>query len=490
MSEDALARDLFHPARVAPEPDWSPDAAAFLHAGRRRRTVRRLRVGGLAAGVAAVTAGTLLLGGHGGTVPDPAVTSAPPPRQLTPAQLSGYVTVDTTATHWRQAAGDGYAIPSSALRATSTIVTSLDPGLKHLRSGSTVRSALNAVGDATFDARNTAEIGLASQWTTDGAPVVDTPSEKPTGALLISFFDSARRMRPTGDPVSSTTEPCGIGTRSPDSSPWSPCTVVALPDGSQVESTVMHNGPGTVVEVVREFPGGAGGIVVHAADFDRIGGRTPDASQIVTPTPWTVQSLVAALSDPGAAAGLPSDADPHGPPGFLNAADLGGKWSYDDGQAPRPGDLPLGEPHCGGTEQTATPLDPALGGGYTGVLPSGASAVVQESAYRLGGPAQASAALSTLRSNVSRPCPSPAVRPEVELPHGVGDEAVVVFGAGYTSGDAYIRVGSTILHLTVQFTATGPAPAAGHHFSSADRLWFGHLLAQAQSRYSSDGGKD
>lgn len=489
MSEDALARELFHPARVAPEPDWSPDAAALLHAGRRRGTARRLRVGGLAAGVAAVTAVTLLLGGNGGPVPSPAATSTPPPRRLTPEQLSGFVTVDSTATNWRQLAAGGYDIPASALRTTSTIVTRLDPELKHLRAGSAVRSTLNAVGDATFDARNLAEISLFSQWTTDGVAVLDTPSQKPTGMLSIAFFDSAHRLRPTGDPASSTTEPCGIGTPEPSAAPWSPCAVGALSDGSRVESTVMHNGAGTVIEVIREFPGGAGGIVIYAADFDRVGGQTPDASQIVKPTPWTEQSLVAALADPGAAAGLPSDATPHGPPGFLSAAGLGETWSYDDDQAARPGDLPLDDFGCG-TGKTATPAKPALGGGYVGVLPSGASGVVQESAYDLGGPVQASAALSALRSNASRQCPSSATRNDVELPPGVGDDAVVVFHPGYTTGDAYIRVGSTILQLTVLFTATGPAPAAGYHFSSADRAWFGHLVEQARARYSADGGRN
>ena len=194
-------------------------------------------------------------------------------------------------------------LPTSAARDTMTVLSAIDPSLAHARESKADAAAVKIVPDGSDHGLH--QMILGSAWTVDGvAPLENTYTLG--GHIEVGFGDSHAMLGAPGYPHRAD-QPCGIEPpnlgldhRGDPNAPWTTCTVRTLSDGSTVSTSSSQRGPGTITFAVREFAGGRGGITVTAADFPLViapSGQL-DAAHVLSPSPWTEQSLAAALSSP------------------------------------------------------------------------------------------------------------------------------------------------------------------------------------------------
>jgi hypothetical protein len=195
-------------------------------------------------------------------------------------------------------------LPTSAARDTMTVLNTVDTSLAHARALKAASADVKIVPDGSDHGLH--QMILGSAWTVDGvAPLENTYTRG--GDLEIGFGDSHAMLGAPGYPQSPD-QPCGIEPADlglvhggDPNAPWTPCTVRTLSDGSTVSTSSSQRGPGTITFAVREFAGDRGGITITAADFPLVtppSGGQLDAAHVLSPSPWTEQSLAAALSSP------------------------------------------------------------------------------------------------------------------------------------------------------------------------------------------------
>jgi hypothetical protein len=195
-------------------------------------------------------------------------------------------------------------LPVPAARDTMTILHGIDPSLGHVRAVKAAAAHIELVAAGAEPGLH--QQSMSTDWTTDGvAPEGNTYTLG--GIIDVVFGDSHAMLGAPGYPPFRS-EPCDIepadlaavNGEDPNAT-WSPCSVRTLADGSTVSTSTSKRGPGTLVFAVREFPGGRGGIAVLAIDHPLIpapSGQQLDAAHVLTPSPWTEQSLADVLSLP------------------------------------------------------------------------------------------------------------------------------------------------------------------------------------------------
>lgn len=297
------ARDLFDRARGAGEPAWAADAPTLARAGDRRRRVRAAGMAGGLAGVVALTTAVALGLGAGttdlGSQPGPGGAWGNRP-------LSD---VFTYATYHGAVDQSGHAyVPAPAAADVAAVIARVDPALTHLVGLKHNPARVVPADDA--HAKQNKSLAMSSIW------IDDDPRQ--SGTLSFGFASSLGRAQnmsvrveidasllsaPCDFPVSQVV-PQADATPAPPLQ-WSPCISSHLPDGSTVASASARVGAGTAVIALRQFPDGEVFSVV-AQDYGLVpmwGRQVPDPAAVVRPTPWSQQSLVAALADPAVRSG-------------------------------------------------------------------------------------------------------------------------------------------------------------------------------------------
>jgi hypothetical protein len=201
-------------------------------------------------------------------------------------------------------------LPLAAAQDAMTVLRAVDPTLAHVRALKAAATDVKIVTDGSVPGLH--QESLSAAWTADGvAPYGNTYTR--SGDIEVDFGASHAMLGAPGFPPSSNA-PCGIEPADlglvhggDPNAPWSACSVRTLADGSTVSTSTSKRGPGTIMFAVREFPGGRGGIAIIANDFPMIQpdpGQQLDAAHVLSPSPWTEQSLAAALSSPDLAPAL------------------------------------------------------------------------------------------------------------------------------------------------------------------------------------------
>lgn len=239
----------------------------------------------------------------------PATTSVPKtpktPKPVDVSKLFEYAAV-TSAYGQGDASDDKLRtrLPLAAAREAMMVLRGIDPTLAHVRALKAAATAVDIVADGSEPDLN--QESLSSAWTADGVTPYENTYTR-SGNVEVYFGDSHAMLGAPGAPPLRN-PPCGIVPAdlglvladNPNAS-WTACSVRTLADGSTVSTSTSARGPGTIMFAVREFPGGRGGIVVLANDFPMIdppAGQELDAAHVLSPSPWTEQSLAEALSAP------------------------------------------------------------------------------------------------------------------------------------------------------------------------------------------------
>jgi hypothetical protein len=496
MTEDLeleWARDLFDRTRGAGEPVWTADAMVLARSGDRRRRLRTAGAGGGLAGVVAVTAAVAVGLGAGtadlGSQPGPGGGWGNRPLADVFKHVSDFGVVDKS----------GHSdVPSPAATDVAAVLGSLDPSLSHLV-GTSPFSRVVSPDDA--NAARATSITLSSLWT--------TAESRPAGQLSFQFGSSGGFVHhmPTSEPgADQLTGLCalaagdhqsqtGPGTTPALSVRWSACTQSHLPDGSTVGSASVRIGEGTATVAVRQFADGEVFSVV-AQDFWTSGlwNAPPDPTTVVHPTPWSEQSLVAALSDPAVRSGWHPIPPPDSDGRLLMPTDLGRGWSLDTTSV---GDL-------GATQslliadgcvpdRNAALAESGSEARYRGTLPNGVPGAAYEGEYpvRSGSGAQT---MADARAAAHGGCMDKVGLVDysknalVPLPAGIGDDAFAASVPGTGTVSAYVRVGDTILRTDLfsadHYDVTAqPAVKPLDLGSPADQQWLAGIARAMVSRY-------
>lgn len=491
------ARDLFDRTRGAGEPAFTVDPATLARAGDRRRRLRTLGAGSGLAGVVAAT--MVLAAGLGAGAPSADLGSQAGPggawgnRPL--SDIFKYVHSLETS---QEKAGHAY-VPASAAADMAMVLGHLDPSFTHLvGSPDHAHDPRIVVADDTH-AKQAHRVVMGSVWTDD--------SPRQAGELTFAFASNSgwARIAPVGAFSSGqSTAPCDLlvgDVKAPPASSttpaqptqWSPCSVSHLEDGSTIGSTSGQVGQGTITVVVREF---ADGEVFSAAaqDFTTAWqGGAPDPETVVKPTPWTEQSLVAALADPAVQAGWSPMPPPNDKGKLLLPSDYGKGWSFDTGQAAQGATGKYLYPDGCGTDQSVPVARPGSEAYYRGPLPNGVSGNAYEGEYVLRS-GQAAQTMAKAKAAVESGC---AVKYDpggygkdtaVALPAGIGDDAFAESVPGMGTVSVTVRIGDTILqtdllnadHVRNQsWTDKMPLDLT----SAADRQWLADIARSMVSRY-------
>jgi hypothetical protein len=361
------------------------------------------------------------------------------------------------------------------------------------------------VPDSDPKAGELSELTLDGVWTTDGA----TPKSnvavlgKAFGAVSISYASNSNTlgvMSSAKTDVSYGNLPCGYMTRDVflsqpgHTTNWSECVVKKLPDGSKIDVASTANGAGTVVFAVRQFPGDQGGVSVVVWDYPQYGvskdggpslpGAAPDPSTVVTPSPFSADLLVKALSDPSITLGLTPDAKPDAPAGFLTPDDLGTGWSLDPSMS-HGGTSELQMDNGCASDKSIFNLAEGKAAQYSGTLPGGVPITLFEGEYKL--PKGTGAATMQLaRKQAQGGCdPAPGVRfslnTATDLPSGIGDGGFVQYDHGNSSVRIAIRFGDTIVEAFVTQPGGTSVPDVS---SPADQAWLTHAAQQIAARWT------
>ncbi|MBW8804244.1 MAG: hypothetical protein JF587_10370 [Catenulisporales bacterium] len=464
------ARDLFDRARAGGEPLWSgADVAVIARSGNRRRRLRALGTGGGLLGVAAVTVAVAVTLGAGttdaGQAPGPGGGWGGRPLR----DVFHYARITSSGT----SSGNvdiRQHVPKTAAADVAALIGRLDPAGAHLRGepDGPTPDPPRIVSDDEPALKQVVSITLGSTWTADGSapahPVA--PARPPYARVSYAFFNDVNVLRGGGIGLSSNTrpQPCGYSVDqvltarmsiSPAPPPqWSACRRTVLSDGSTVGVTSARFGAGMETVAVRVF--GSGNVVAllgwdYSAPRVDITGPA-DAGSVVTPAPWTEDSIVAALSDPEIKPVLPPRPRPNVDTKMLTPSDLGTDWNYD---------LTKGEGFTNefvmdnGCAPDASIFGLADGKAlnYAGNLPDGTPATAFEGEYRL--PAGTGAqTMRDARKNSQGGCdPNPTFGfskdTMSDLPAGIGDGAFIENQPQQGTVRVSVRFGDTILQTII-----------------------------------------
>lgn len=446
------ARDLFDRARGAGEPAWTADPPTLARAGDRRRRFRTVGMAGGLAGVVALT--TAVAVGLGAGTAD--LGSQPGPGGAWGGRPLADVFKYTTYSGAVDKAGHAY-VPAPAAADLATVIARVDPSLTHFIGEKDQAPHIVPADDA--QAKQNKTLVMISDWVDD--------SPRQSGDLSFGFASSSGWAQTVGVvtefDTNQLTAPCDLtlgrytpppGATPTPPVPWSSCHVSHLNDGSTVASASAHIGAGTAIVVLRQFADGEIFSVV-ARDYGSpaLWPRTgPDPATVVHPTPWSEQSIAAAIADPTVQSGWNKLPPPNADGKLLQPADLGKGWALDTGQADEgtagqlllvngcPPDLnePLAKP---GTEAH-----------YWGPLPNGISGTAYEAEYPLirGTGAKAMAAARTAAQGGCKDGPVDSTKDSViPLPAGIGDDAFVAVVPGLGIVSVAVRIGDTILRTDI-----------------------------------------
>lgn len=495
MTEDLeleWARDLFDRTRGAGEPVWTADAMVLARSGDRRRRLRTAGAGGGLAGVVAVTAAVAVGLGAGtadlGSQPGPGGGWGNRPLAEVFKHTDYLGPVDKSL--------QAYA-PEPAVADLAAVMGRLDPSLSHIVGKSDDVRVVSA-GDA--EVKQATAIGMSSVWITD-AP-------RPAGQLSFQFASPGGSVPSVATGVLGTdqlTGPCalavghdqglaGAGITPSVSVKWSACAQTHLADGSTIGTASVRIGEGTAMVAVRQFFDGEVFSVI-ATDFWTSGrqGSVPDPTTVVHPTPWSEQSLAAALADPAVAPGWHPIPPPDSDGRLLQPADLGKGWAFDTSGGV--GGSPLQYQIANGCVPTRT-VPVAKAGSearYWGQLPDGISGTVYEGEFpfRAGTGAQTMAQVRSAAQNGCKGKNGPvdySGDKVVPLPAGIGDEAFEADVPGLGMVSVVVRIGDTILRADVTnaayaqdaiWTEDKPLDLS----SAADQQWLVNFARAMVSRY-------
>jgi hypothetical protein len=490
------ARDLFGRARGGSEPAWTADSATLARAGDRRRRLRTAGAGGGLLGMAALTVAVAVGLGAGstdlGSQPGPGGAWGNRPLSDAFKYVSYYGAADNSRHVY---------IAQPAVSDVAAILGRVDPALTHFAAVTTAKPVVVAAGSA--HAKQFTTMAMTSIWA-DGM-------SRQSGSLSFDFASSKGWARTIGTTLDAgnLSEPCalplaGSGSLPTGSAPakppqWSACTGSKLPDGSTVSSASARIGAGTVVVVVRQFADGEV-LSVVAEDFTMPmwQGTAPDPATVVQPTPWSEQSLRAALADPDVRSGwnpmTPADVDGR----LLAASDLGPGWSFDDGQADP---VVLGQftvvNGCG-ADQSQNLAKPAVLAHYSGPLPDGQTGTASETEFPLTagtGPKTMAAARAAAVGGCKNGPVDFSKDTQIPLPAGIGDEAFAAAVPGLGEVDVDVRVGDTILRTAL--SDTGPIRDQSWTekkpldlTTPAGQRWLESVARAMVARYAAGAGRD
>lgn len=497
MTEDLdWARELFDGTRGAGEPAWTADPTALARAGNRRRRLRTAGAGGGLAGVVAVTVAVALGLGAGttdaGSQPGPGGGwgNRPLSDVFKYVGYFGGVGADQS--------GKSY-VPAPAAEDVAAVLGHVDPSLTHFAGNDGHGDSPRIVSAGDAHAKQNKAITTSAIWTDD------TPRQ--SGSLnfgLASSVGWAQALGVAAIDVGSLAAPCnlpfgvvqpnaGSSTTSAPRTQWSSCTVSHLQDGSTIGSASARMGKGTAIVVSRQFPDGELFTVV-AQDFSTPTWKNgvPDPATVVQPTPWTQQSLAAALADPAVRSPLSEIPPPNSDGRLVQPADLGKGWVYDTSVADQgtAGQFMI-------TNGCAADLNVALAGPgseahYWGALPNGVSGTAYAGEYPL--PAGSGAkTMASARAAAQGGCKNGPVDyakdTVMPLPAGIGDEAFAESEPDLGTVGITVRVGDTILRTDLSNTnhvrdQTWTDKKPLDLTSSADRQWLADIARSMVSRYT------
>jgi hypothetical protein len=510
------ARDLFDRSRAGEEPMWVADHGAMAKAGQRRNKIRTMAASTCAVAVLAVAAGvgSMVVGTGGKSYPPPA--DAP---EL--ARVFQYFSIFTSGTKsgaYPQADAHGVTttpIPAAAAGTATALISQLDPGHSHIGlipSDFASDEAVTVLADDDPVAKDQSVLGFSGTWTPSGE-ISSSPTSGPTqnGTLSIQFDASGFGL----GPASTGTDGCGISANSAangaanesaaaysdgagwaTNAKWSPCATSTLADGSTLMSSSESYGDFVIDNAARVFPNGAGAIEIAWQNFTfgapvsaspNTSGQEPtprpDPATVLSPSPYTMQQLLDALSAPSVVPGLTPVPVTAPPAGTLQAADFGPGWVYDYTHSRVFAGMP------GLSAANGCAVKPTSGASaytlYDGTLPSGEPVSATATVYRLPAGSGASAMADVARdaaagckgaSIANEPfAGSGAKVPVTALPAGIGDGGIIEFGDQFV-----VRSGDTIVdvHIGGSDTPGKTIPAA----SDADRQWLVGLARTAVAR--------
>jgi hypothetical protein len=316
----------------------------------------------------------------------------------------------------------------------------------------------------------------------------------PTGNLRLAFVDTndegpdgISRCIPAAFEEAGMLHPVKMGDGWTDGASWSPCTKSTLPDNSVLESATKSYGPLSVASAVRYFPGSGGAVEMtwwnYATPLPQAGAGgvpTPDSKRALSPSPITVEKLVAALSDTSLVPPLAPLPVAPPPSTMLQASDFGPGWTDDPaGSHATTGDLVVDNGCVNQQNPVATPQTIY---GYTGKTPSGISVTASAGVDVMksgSGPSW----MSDLRQHGTGGCDTaglPYTRDTMSaLPAGTGDDAFIENWYGQGNETFFIRFGDDIMRVDVT-TPDQKMPA----FTQADKDWFAGVAAKAAARHS------
>lgn len=314
--EDDWARGVFDRVRTGQqEPPWIPDAGAAARLSGRQRT--RFRAAGALAAVAvaglSATAFTTLGGSIGGSGAPTAVPPAARQAAWTGLDLTKYLEIDGV---WKSA--ERHTTPQgmspTGLATITVVLERLDPGLKYIRTTSgqhTLDITPNPPGSSNID------LIAGGYWSPNGDvshfPPMGTPYRPTTPVGYVDINATGPQPPvPEADRASLPNTPCQVGgvvTAGPIPmfAAWSPCVRSHQSDGSEIVISHSVNLPaGMMTFAARVFPDGSS---VQITASTAVGyastpaAKAPDpakfvAGPVLSPVPWTDDSLTQALTGP------------------------------------------------------------------------------------------------------------------------------------------------------------------------------------------------
>lgn len=488
------ARELFDRTRGAGEPGFVADPAALARAGDRRRRLRTVGAGSGLLGVVAVTAAVAIGLGAGttdaGSQPGPGGAWGNRPLSDVFKYVTSFDAIDKT--------GHAY-VPATAVADLAAVMGRLDPSFTHLVGSHDRAHDPRIVADGGAHAQLAHLAQVSSVWVDD--------SPRQSGELTFGFASNtgwAQLVGVGGLSSSQPPAPCSLvvsGSPASSAAPsqqvqWSSCTVSHLQDGSTIASTSGRVGPGTITVALREFADGEVFTVV-AQDFATAmlwQGTALDPATVVKPTPWTEQSLVAALADPAVRSGWNPMSPPNSSGRLLLPADIGKGWSFDTGKAREDTTQEYLYFDGCGSAQNVPVAKPGSETDYWGPLPNGVSGTASEGEYvlRSGSGVQT---MAKARSAVQSGCADAPVGhlkdTVIALPAGIGDEAFAESVPDLGMVSVNVRIGDTILrtdlsnvnHVRDQsWTDKTPLDLT----SSADRQWLADIARSMVARHTGE----
>lgn len=307
--DDGWATAAFDRARLSQnEPYWSPDAAQASRTSARRRV--RTRITGVASvvavvGISATAYATLGAGTRVGNQSAASATSAAAQNEKLGREIGKYFAMPIPADYRGPGTGRPLPIEHTMAQDLENLAKGLDPSGQHLRAAgyepvSVVSTPQSGVG-----------ISNVGYWTPNGSAdaVLDQKHTENDGYGMVdvSFTGTAPHF---------ANGACGIWANGLDPEmkvAWSDCAKHVLSDGSYVLSTHSTNlGRALLVLAMRVFPDGSR-ITVSATNtlvYDRpnddhltvlMAPTSPGFffGKSVEPSPWTEQTVVAALGSDG-----------------------------------------------------------------------------------------------------------------------------------------------------------------------------------------------